>query len=435
MQRPLILLCGLGAALILWATPGSASGAQSTAPRTQPGNGCSGSAKQCLASAIEAMGGRERLEAVHNLRLEEIGHTLLMEQSYRQEPFISSYERVHETIDFEHGRLYRETETTWPESDPGQSLIKATVVATASAGIRRGQPADTPASLDDLDTALEELGLGPARVLLTALAASDLHFESSVEVRSTPHIAIAFNRAGTTVRVLLNPFNHLPDAVETVQEFHDFWYFWGDVRQRTYFDNWQVLHGLIYPTNLVVERNGALWRSVQVLQLDANVPVDDSLFQMDASAAARSAQGRGWNRPFNAGVATELAPGITMFPGAWNSTVVQEPDGIYILEAPISAAYMQAVIDEARKRYPGMPIKGVFSTSDSWPHTGGVRQSVALGIPVYILDLNQPLLERLIAAPHNIKPDLLQRHPQHPQWNVVSRRTSVGRGRNRVAGL
>jgi len=40
----------------------------------------------------------------------------------------------------------------------------------------------------------------------------------------------------------------------------------------------------------------------------------------------------------------------------------------------------------------------VLSTSDSWPHTGGVRQAVAMDLPVYILDLNRPLLDRMMSA-------------------------------------
>ena len=76
-------------------------------------------------------------------------------------------------------------------------------------------------------------------------------------LRSTLHAVVAFNWRHIPVRVLLNPFNHLPDAVETTQVFHDFWYFWGDVRQRIYFDNWKLVEGITFPSNLVEERNGA----------------------------------------------------------------------------------------------------------------------------------------------------------------------------------
>jgi hypothetical protein len=39
--------------------------------------------KQCLNLAVEAMGGQDRLRNLKSLRLQTIGHTILMEESYR----------------------------------------------------------------------------------------------------------------------------------------------------------------------------------------------------------------------------------------------------------------------------------------------------------------------------------------------------------------
>ncbi|MGH9763195.1 MAG: DUF1579 family protein, partial [Blastocatellia bacterium] len=88
--------------------------------------------------------------------------------------------------------------------------------------------------------------------------------------------------------------------------------------------------------------------------------------------------------------------------------------------------------DIARQMYPGAPIKAVLSTSDSWPHVGGVRQCVSLGLPVYILDLNQPLLDRMVKAPHRIHPDALAESPKTPKWSVVSGKVVIGAGDNRM---
>src|ERR1700686_4597198 len=63
------------------------------------------SPQQCVTAALEAMGGRERLQQVASVRLQTVGHTLLMEQSYRQAPFIASYERGHVTMDLANQRL------------------------------------------------------------------------------------------------------------------------------------------------------------------------------------------------------------------------------------------------------------------------------------------------------------------------------------------
>jgi hypothetical protein len=276
------------------------------------------------------------------------------------------------------------------------------------------------------------LALGPLPLLLNALDAADLHFETAQRLRSTLHFVVSFTWQGRPVRVLINPFNHLPDAVETVAVFYDHWYQWGDVQQRIYFDNWQTVHGLRYPTNEVEERNGIAWESRQLLKVDLNPAIDAAAFKMDAQVAQQGLQSEGWEAPFKAQKGITLASGITLFPGSWNATVVQQDDGTVLLEAPLSGTYMAGVIDQAKQQSPGQPIKAVLSTSDSWPHVGGVRQVVALGLPVYILDLNRPLLQRLVASPRHSHPDLLAQAPRQPKWHIVSQKLQVGVGANRM---
>jgi hypothetical protein len=373
----------------LIALPGVAAERERAAPQ------CAPTPKACVALALSAMGGRERIEAVKTLELDGVQHTLLVEQSYRQEPFITAYARTQEKIDFTALRMLLQTQLTWPESDPGQSESDSTLIIGPEGAVYRSEKSDSPAPRAALEAARYALALGPVPLLLHALDAADLHFETAQRVRSTLHPVVSFNWQGRAVRVLINPFNHLPDAVETVAVFYDHWYQWGDVHERIYFDNWQTVHGLRYPTNEIEERNGILWESRQVLKVDLNPALDAAVFKMDAQVAQKSLQSPGWERPFKAQAGVTLAPGITLFPGSWNATVVKQDDGIVLLESPLSGTYMAGVIDKAKEQSPGQPLKAVLSTSDSWPHVGGVRQVVALGLPVYILDLNKPLLERL----------------------------------------
>jgi hypothetical protein len=421
--------------LCLFAATTLVATAVAQAKQSAGGPGCAHeSPQQCVRLAMEAMGGRERLQQVKSVRLETISHTLLMEQSYRQAPFITSYERDQTTMDLSGQRMLTEAKLTWPENDAHQPDIDSTRVVGPDGGVYRAQKGDSPCSLADLDAAREALALGPQRILLTAASAPDLHFEAPETLRSTAHAVVAFNWQHVPVRVLLNSFNHLPDAVETTQEFRDFWYFWGDVEQRIDFDNWKLVQGISFPTNLIEERNGVVWSSTQALNVEFNVPIDDKVFTMDAGAVKQSAASPGWKRPFLGNNDTTLAPGIDLFLGAWNSTIVKERDGIVILEAPISGLYTQGVIEEARKRYPGTPIRAVLSTSDSWPHTGGVRQAIAQGLPVYILDLNRPLLDKMIGAPHALDSDALEnlKKPADPHWNIVAEKVDIGSGEDRV---
>jgi len=42
--------------------------------------------------------------------------------------------------------------------------------------------------------------------------------------------------------------------------------------------------------------------------------------------------------------------------GLWNVEEIRQTDGIIILEGPISSGYSKRVIEDARKRFPGLPI-------------------------------------------------------------------------------
>jgi hypothetical protein len=422
--RTVLLSCAL--TVVIW---------RPAAAATQVHPGCETSdAKACVAAAMAAMGGQQTLEALSSAQLELIDQTALVEQSYRQAPFITSYDRVTQTVDFKTDRVGADFRSWWPEADPDMASAESTgkLVATPTGAIIRGDKADTPGPLSAIDAAAARLALGPERLLLTAWSANDLHYAADETIRGTPHTTVAFTWNGVPVRVLLNPFNHLPDAMESTRTFNDFWFAWGDVRQRVYFDNWKLIARVVYPTNWVEERNDIPWKSTQVLAAKFNLPIDPAALAMDSDAATKSAAGKGWNRPFDGAAPVMLAPGVDFYAGAWNVTVIEQPDGLVILEAPISPAFTSAVLAKARADHPGVPVKAVLSSSDSWPHMAGVREAVAQKLPVYILDLNRPLLERLVAAPHSRKPDDLETHPQAADWRIVSGTQALGAGPNRI---
>jgi hypothetical protein len=418
------LLAAVGIALPLFcvshASAGNTPGCEDSTP------------KQCIAQALTAMGGEEKLRSIHSMQFEEVSHLALTEQSYRQDPFITAYTRAKSTIDFSGSRIRTESRLTWPESDPHQSEIDTTLIARPSGGVYHSEQGDTPCSLADLDNVRSQLELGPLRLLLTALLADDLHYEQAETLRSTEHTVVAFTWEKIPVRILLNRYNHLPDAVETTFQPQDFWFYWGDVKQRVYWDNWQYAQGVVYPTNEITERNGVLWQSAQSLNIQFNVMVDDKNFAMDEKATQQSAQQKGWERPFRNDKSIQLAEGIDLYRGSWNTTIVKQPDGVVVLETPISGTFTQGIFEEARKKYPGAKIKAALSTSDSWPHVGGIRFDVSQNVPVYILDLNQPLLDRMIAAPHRIHPDALEASPRKPDWKIVSGKVVLGSGANRM---
>jgi len=402
-----------------------------------------GDARTRVRAAVAAMGGEARLRALQAVRIRGIGHRNMLEQSERPEgPWLVSYQQVDELRDVAGGRVAQHLESrdyNAAEWSGYTRVLSGGAVAYARGGrMGPGRAADARELADRLD-------LAPERVLLTALAAPDLASSRDTVLQGGPQHVVRFTHRGARVRLFLSRHTALPTAVETTagRPQDGYWGPWGDVTRRTWLSMWMLEPGgLRYPHQWDVEWRGLPAESFTVLSLDLAPAVADDSFaitpevrqaytRMAAAGPARATLGQvAPGRPPREGV--EVAPGVVVLPGAWYTTLVRQPDGVVVIEAPISAEYSAQVLAEAARRFPGMPVKAVVSTSDAWPHVGGVREYVARGIPVYTLDLNRPLLVRLAAAPFTLAPDALARAPRRPQFHAVSAKTVIGTGENRI---
>jgi hypothetical protein len=382
------------------------------------------SAGDLVHAALDAMGGEAKVRALKTVQFKAIGHRHELEQSERPEgPYFVECNQVSESKDLQHNRWKQTTEMTLPM----QPKLEVSVTFADGAASRKFGGEEAPASGQALQDAEEALELGPERVLLTALARRDLQRLPNSILQDVPHNGVSFTWRSVPVRIFLNADTNLPTAVEWTRAYpHDtYWSIWGDVTTRVYYSFWWLAKGGIhYPLQTDVFRNGLPDRTLTISELNLNAPLTEELFAISASArssfqarAKRTTEDRPLGLPGKA--AREITRGVVFIPGAWNTTLVQQADGIVVIEAPISSGYSARVIEEAAKRFPGAPIKAVISTSDSWPHIGGVREYVARGIPVYVLDRTRPLLERLVAAPRSFFPDPLATNPREPEFRTV----------------
>lgn len=421
MRRPRLLLLF---ATLLFATPGS-SAEDLARPRLQ--------------AALEAMGGEARLRALSSLRIGGIGHWNLMEQSERPTPpWLVTYEQVDEVRDLRQRRLRQKTEGRGAggrDEWTGATMVMSDgAVAVEMGGQWRPMGA---AQLQDME---ERLDFAPERVLLTALSASNLRSAPDTVLQDVPHHVLTFSHGPASVRLYLNARTRLPTQVELVAAHPGdiFWSVWGDVRTRLSFQSWTLEQGgLRYPHHWEWERNGGSYHAFTVtrLELDAKLAetdfaLPDTVKQAFAARSKNTVEDRPLGRPDRP--ATELVPGVVHIPGAWDVALVKQDDGLLIIEAPISSGYSARVMEEAQRRFPGVKVKATVSTSDAWPHVGGVREYVARGVPLYVLDINQPLVERVLKAPRTLAPDALAKTPRGSVLRSVGKRMTVGTGTNRV---
>ncbi|HZD93092.1 MAG TPA: hypothetical protein VE133_02500, partial [Candidatus Sulfotelmatobacter sp.] len=393
------------------------------------------SAVDLLHAALAAMGGEQKTREMKVLHLKIAGHRNFLEQSERPEgPYIVDYQLIDEWRDLEHNGWRQETQSHNALEENSSTVIVAEGVAAQKFGSN-----EVPGSGEHLQSAEDALALGPERVLLNGLGATDLRRLPDLTLQSVPHQLVQFTHAGTPVSVFLNAETHLPTAVEWIKgyPYGIFWSVWGDVTTRIYYSFWWLQDGIHYPLQADTFRNGLHERSDAITKIEWNpsVPAENTAISATTRAAfAARAKVTSDDRPLGSPSrpTVEPAPGIIVIPGSWNTTLIRQTDGIVILEAPISSGYSVKVLAEAERRFPGAPIKAVVTTSDAWPHIGGLREYVARGIPIYTLDRNAPLIRRLVTAPHTRYPDALERSPRQPKLLPVKGRIALGSGPNRL---
>ena len=106
----------------------------------------------------------------------------------------------------------------------------------------------------------------------------------------------------------------------------------------------------------------------------------------------------------------ELGPNVQMVQGGGaNNLIVNMKDGLVVVDAPVDEGQSKWVIDAAKKKYPGKPIKTHILTHHHMDHTGGMRAFAAEGATVIVPAPDKAYFENVIKAPHTLDPDAQQK--------------------------
>lgn len=392
--------------------------------------------RQLLNASINAMGGMDKLRAIRSIHTRSVGHIYLLEQSERPDgPWYVVYRKTEEWRDVENAGLRRTYEQTGVDEEAGTDIVARGVSVSDNGNGFAPNPGNIPPT-DEL------LAMGPERILLNALSAHDLTYGGTKLLQGVPHAIVEFIWKDSPVKIYINRNTNLITMTDVVRArpTEQFWGIWGNFSEQNYYSYWNLQKGEIrYPQQVDSFYNGQPLRTDTILSMEINTDppknafaISDEIRKSFAAAPTTSFPEMPLGRPDRPPV--DIAPGFTVVRGNWNVTFVKQDDGIVIIEAPISSDYSAKVIAEAKKRFPNEKIKAVISTSDAFPHFGGLREYVAAGIPAYILDLNRPIVQRLIEANYRTLPDSLEksRARRDSKFNIVSKKTVIGSGSNQL---
>jgi glyoxylase-like metal-dependent hydrolase (beta-lactamase superfamily II) len=193
----------------------------------------------------------------------------------------------------------------------------------------------------------------------------------------------------------------------------------GDMLVETTFSNYEDYNGVKFPTMIVQKQGGHPVFDLKVTAVKANTGL--SLSVPDAVKTATI--------PAVKVTSQKIADGTWFLAGgSHNSILVEYPNYLVMIEAPLTEARSLAVIDEAKKLVPNKPIKYLINTHNHFDHSGGVRTYVAEGATVITNEINVPFYEKAWTAPHKLDPDMLSKDPKKPDFIPVKEKYALDDG-------
>jgi hypothetical protein len=188
----------------------------------------------------------------------------------------------------------------------------------------------------------------------------------------------------------------------------------GDVAMVTTFADYQDVSGVKLPRRLTTMMDKYLQFDLQVSKNTLDVDIADLSAPASVKAAAAPAP------PPMVVTAEPVAKGIWWLAGSGNhrSIVFEFDDHLVLFEAPLNEARSKAVIDKART-LSSKPLTTAIVSHHHFDHSGGLRVAVAEGLTIVTHRDNEAFFKDLLARPHTIVPDALQKNPKPAMFQFV----------------
>ena len=367
--------------------------------------------KQVIANAAAALGGAARLSALKALTIEGTGTAPNAGQNRMPDDDLPVW-RVNEyarSTDLVNGR------TRVRQVREAQFLFAGDLVQRQTQGLDGDvaynvAPDGTATRVGDAavrDRRVEMLH-HPVTVILAALDPSSLL--GSLRVENNEQLVDIATVDGEILTLAIDAQTHLPARVMSMSDNPNM----GDVAVVTTFADYEDVGGVKLPRRLTTKMD-------KYLQMDLNVTrnrLDAEVADLEAPANVKSAPAP---VPPPIVVTTEpVGNGIWWLAGSGNhrSIVFEFADHLVLYEVPLNEARTKAVIDKART-LSAKPLTTAIVSHHHFDHSGGLRAAVAEGLTVVTYRANEAFFKDLLARPHTIVPDALQKSPREATFTFV----------------
>jgi hypothetical protein len=355
------------------------------------------------------------------------------------EPGVFAYESKEVSIAPRQQYLHEKSRWQWTESE-NPNLTETLISSDGGYTERSGKKG--PVNADRYYAAVDTLAANPVVALLAASAAAETRLLSSTNglYRISFYQTVYGQTVNTTLDVDQGTF--LLRAIEVEHDYSQDIYsaMWGPITKVFKFSSWYLdASRLKLPTKWTVSTNGFTEGQVSLLGLKVNsdAPNPEELpaeYRTPFNEVFRVTPEEFAKRNLGNGDHAEIAPGLLMVPGkerAYNTLLIKQDKGLVVVEAPYSNANSRQVLEFAGDNFPGVAVSAVISTDQFWFHIAGLPEYAKNQVPIYVLDANVELVQRLLASEARSGNTKLPTSPIH----IVRNRTSVGSGPNRIIVL
>jgi glyoxylase-like metal-dependent hydrolase (beta-lactamase superfamily II) len=188
---------------------------------------------------------------------------------------------------------------------------------------------------------------------------------------------------------------------------------------------------MLTPRQIDVEVNGRALSHTLITAITTNTRIDEATFAIPDSIRVRAQSAP----PPATAILVNL---VALAPGVWraeggshHSLVIEQPDRLVVIEAPLNAARSRAVLDTLRARFPTKRVGAVVMTHHHWDHAGGIRAYIARAVPVAAHARNAAFVHEMATARKTVAPDGLVRG-RIPSVLAVNDSLTLGQGESRV---
>jgi glyoxylase-like metal-dependent hydrolase (beta-lactamase superfamily II) len=206
-----------------------------------------------------------------------------------------------------------------------------------------------------------------------------------------------------------------------------------DIDLEVFYYGWKPAGaGLLFPSNVYLAKRGEIVHQEARSSVTVNGAIDPNVFMFpggakpmfDQAAADRGDACHQFHQSFASfGIPLDgeqtfvmdnlLAPNVHYLTGgSHNSIVVEQANGLVLIEAPLYEARSEAIIAWAKGMFPNKPFTYVIATHFHTDHAGGLRRFVAEGATMVVGEATAGFFRGVFKAPSTILPDKLALSPK-----------------------